>query len=620
MADTVRYLMEGMLEELDAYENLGWFSKEEIRKIVKERTNHEYNLKRRAALKTDFLRYIEYEEKLEKLRQIRRRKFQGKDPTEISKGKNNKHEGYILRRIHFIYERAFRKFWGDLRLWMAYFDFCKTTKANKLMSKALTRCLQLHPNEPGIWSYAASWEFESNHNVEAARSLMLRGLRTCKNSIDLWLEYFKMELLYALKLRKRREVLGLEENEESEQKNAMQSVMDGAVACIVYKNASAANVMESTDHLRFLDFAKTTGNFPVVVEFLEERIWSQFETSIAVWEYRATSAEVSAASLEGGNQDSLIHGMIEVYEEAILAMPTPAMFLSYAKSLQRKLNSVNRLLNSLGQEHEEIANTREGTQYVALLDNLFERAEAVLNHCPESCTLLQMMVGHSMRNGNHHAALGLAERCCHMHPRSEEAWISCLLARHRALCIREPDAEEWKSALLDLLTSAAKALPTRDSAQFWSCGLRLWSGSQLPADTFVDLLDKKLQDSEGGSTLCHVTSSCVRWVWLSAGIEQGRRLSDRWTCLPGAGAPLFLTSLHLEWSLGAARSCERLGRLLSRAEDLHGHDNPDIWLFHIRLDGVRGAGPSRAHWQAKQELGHLSTLESALQQGVYTDS
>lgn len=616
MADTVRYLMEGMLEELDAYENLGWFSKEEIRKIVKERTNHEYHLKRRAALKTDFLRYIEYEEKLEKLRKLRKRKFQGKDPSQVSKGKNEKHEGYILRRIHFIYERAFRKFWGDLRLWMAYFEFCKKSKANKLMSKALTRCLQLHPNEPGIWSYAASWEFESNHNVEAARSLMLRGLRTCKHSVDLWLEYFKMELLYAMKLRKRRQILGLEEKESSEEKSAMQSVLDGAVACIVYKNASAAKVLDPADHLRFLDFAKSTGSFPVVVEFMQERIWSQFPASVAVWKYRASSAEESTSFLGTDNQDNLLSSAVDVYEKAIVAVPTPAMFLPYVKYLQVKLNSCNRILNSLGHDHEKSTSGRLGIHYAGLLDHVFERAKPVLDHSMESCTLLLTMVGHQMRCGNHHAAVSTAEQCRNLHPESTAAWISYLLACHRVLCLHESDIGEWTSRLVDVLTSAGKALPTKDSAELWSCGLRLWSGSHLPVGAFVDLLENKLQSSEGGSALCHVASSCVRWVWLSSGVDEGRRLSDRWIHLPGAGAPLFLTSLNLEWSLGVACSSERLHRLLSRAEDLHGHEHPDLWLFGVRLDRAHGIGPSRAHWRAKHELSDLPALESALQQGV----
>lgn len=74
----------------------------------------------------------------------------------------------------------------------------------------LTKALQLHPAASGLWSYAAAWEFEHNSNAAAARTLMQRGLRMCKGSHQLWLEYFRMELMYAHKLRTRRHILGLD--------------------------------------------------------------------------------------------------------------------------------------------------------------------------------------------------------------------------------------------------------------------------------------------------------------------------------------------------------------------------------------------------------------------------
>lgn len=76
--------------------------------------------------------------------------------------------------------------------------------------QVLTKALQLHPTASGLWSYAAAWEFEQNSNAAAARKLMQRGLRMCKTSQQLWLEYFRMELMYAHKLAARRRVLGLD--------------------------------------------------------------------------------------------------------------------------------------------------------------------------------------------------------------------------------------------------------------------------------------------------------------------------------------------------------------------------------------------------------------------------
>jgi U3 small nucleolar RNA-associated protein 6 len=77
-------------------------------------------------------------------------------------------------------------------------------------SQVLAKALQLHPTVAGLWSYAAAWELEHNRSPAAARALMQRGLRLCKADAQLWVEYFRLELLYAHTLRTRRKVLGVD--------------------------------------------------------------------------------------------------------------------------------------------------------------------------------------------------------------------------------------------------------------------------------------------------------------------------------------------------------------------------------------------------------------------------
>eukprot|EP00878_Enallax_costatus_P044614 GHUV01053303.1.p1 GENE.GHUV01053303.1~~GHUV01053303.1.p1 ORF type:complete len:158 (+),score=30.27 GHUV01053303.1:290-763(+) len=56
MADTVRYMMEEMVPELEDLVKQKYFSKQEVKQIVKRRQDFEYLLKRKAALKEDYLR------------------------------------------------------------------------------------------------------------------------------------------------------------------------------------------------------------------------------------------------------------------------------------------------------------------------------------------------------------------------------------------------------------------------------------------------------------------------------------------------------------------------------------------------------------------------------------
>lgn len=47
MAEVVQFHLEGMVPELEEYIKLGVFTKEEVRSIVKRRTNFEYLIKKR---------------------------------------------------------------------------------------------------------------------------------------------------------------------------------------------------------------------------------------------------------------------------------------------------------------------------------------------------------------------------------------------------------------------------------------------------------------------------------------------------------------------------------------------------------------------------------------------
>jgi len=66
---------------------------------------------------------------------------------------------------------------------------------------------------------AASWEFEKNGNALSGRTLLQRGLRINGESKKLWLEYFRLELLYLEKLRERRKILFGKTNENDEAEN-----------------------------------------------------------------------------------------------------------------------------------------------------------------------------------------------------------------------------------------------------------------------------------------------------------------------------------------------------------------------------------------------------------------
>ena len=114
------------------------------------------------------------------------------------------------RRIFFVLDRATRKFHGDIGLWMQYADYAKKQKAHKKVSQILTSLLRFHPTKPELWIYAANYAIEAQSDMTEARSYLQRGLRFCKRSKELWLEYAKLEMIYVAKIAARRRILGLD--------------------------------------------------------------------------------------------------------------------------------------------------------------------------------------------------------------------------------------------------------------------------------------------------------------------------------------------------------------------------------------------------------------------------
>ncbi|KAI3438077.1 hypothetical protein D9Q98_000519 [Chlorella vulgaris] len=386
MADTVRYLLEEMVPELEALEQRGYFSRSEIRAIVQKRQDFEYALKRMAARKEDYLRYIAYESQLDELREARR-------ISRAISGKRGLAEWCITRRVHFIYERATRKFRGDLGLWSRWLRFCHAKRSSRQMSRTLTKALALHSGCAALWTYAAAWELEQNLNAGAARALMQRGLRMCKHAPELWHEYFRMELLYALRLRERRRVLGIADGDDDQPSSnegqqaaaagtqqaeaeaeaeeaeggdesaaAVAAVLNGAVAGVVYRSAIAAEPHSVSFRRKFLELLQPLPHFPgkaALEAAVYDSVARDFAGSPEAWDLRARrhTLALSAAALPAEHLAG-VQAAVGVYEEGLRAAPSSELVAALLAFLQQQLRELDECSASGGSSpaagsHEE---------------------------------------------------------------------------------------------------------------------------------------------------------------------------------------------------------------------------------------------------------------------------
>ncbi|RLN79204.1 hypothetical protein BBJ28_00014781, partial [Nothophytophthora sp. Chile5] len=323
MADSVQMTMEKMVPELEDLQARQLFSADEIRQIVAKRRGFEYALRRIPMRKLDALRYVEYELRLNALRVAR------KDRLDITKNSLSDTAG--VRRIHAIFDRALYKHRGSVELWLQYVAYCKNEGSSRVLSHVFSRALQSHPRSAELWIEAASYEFGVGMNVDTARVLMQRAIRLNKHSQKLWLEYFRLELLYVQKMSMRREVLRLDdpetaaakptdnggivlidelpeelevdEEEVSEETAAKRKVRklvrQGAIAQIVYTNAVAAIPDDVAFRLQFVEIRDLFGvqMAAELSEFILQNCLETFPTSEKV---HAAQALRPFVAVEGG--------------------------------------------------------------------------------------------------------------------------------------------------------------------------------------------------------------------------------------------------------------------------------------------------------------------------------
>ncbi len=325
----------------------------EIKSIVSRRREFEYLLRRRAPRKSDFLRYIEAEKNLEKLRSLRNKKVLArKDAKEREERKANGDKGLpkkpisnssigdasIVQHIHLLYTRAKRKWKQDLSFHIQHAEFAKEKKSHNMLSKIYAEALQIHPRNTTLWIEAASHEYfgyvvskkdvgmSGGGSIKSARVLLQRGLRVNSDSKDLWLQSFCLELHYIQKIRGRRELLQLglkknkivedDESEGSDDNANIDSFCEEAkLPRIIYKNAIKAVPQDVVFRIKFIDQCRLFPQTQVIIDEIMTSIENDFGEVEEAWIARAKFAVDDSSSDSSEKSGFLASSQID-YQKA----------------------------------------------------------------------------------------------------------------------------------------------------------------------------------------------------------------------------------------------------------------------------------------------------------------
>ena len=585
MADNVRRVLEEMVPELEDLEKRGYFNKAEIKQIVQKRQDFEYNLRRRAALKVDFQRYIDYEKSLERLRQLRRK-------TRAIDGPDTLADHCIVRRTHFIYERALRKFKGDLSFWSQWLRFCQKSKSTRQMSRVLTRALQLHPTVPSLWTYAAAWEFEHNGNAIAARALMQRGLRMCKEAPAMWHEYFRMELLYAARLVARRQVLGLtigngtEEGAETDDASATAAValLRGAVAKVVY--SSAVNTVSDSLNFRagFLEVLESV-ELPGKEE-LESYILNDIATAFGN-RPGAVALQARRKMIGGG-----VEAALEVFKSALVESPSEALFgelISFTEEeLKKALVSENvvsalQLIQECLKAISEAVQAGQASEYALIA---WPRVHLRLGQLSEALSAANKAVDLSI--------------ACKPAAMRQKLGLAAAAASLGA-------AGAAQQSIADLATAVREAGAGR-RVEIWCSAIRIAVASGQNLNAFSELLIAQQRGCAVGPVIGGMggpAASLVTALWSTSGPESARKFYRELLKLPLPGGEFVHAILDAELALlgagGPAALClSKIRDLFEHGISAYGEIDERLWLRYFQFEQKQenGKNAGSVHWRA----------------------
>uniref|UniRef100_A0A7S2ZW34 U3 small nucleolar RNA-associated protein 6 N-terminal domain-containing protein n=1 Tax=Rhodosorus marinus TaxID=101924 RepID=A0A7S2ZW34_9RHOD len=308
MADLVEKRLESLLPDLRLLMRAKLISVEELQSLVKKYRDMEQRILRQDATRRDYLRCVRHELNCELLLKTRFKRIGTKQKI------RTKVKALSNRRIIHTYNRAVKRFKGDTELWMQYARHCVKSGSSRAAGKVFARALALHPMNEDLWLAAWSWEFEGNTNTKTARRLAQRSLRAIPKSRKLWLEYFRLEMVYLSKLSARRKALGIEASENREATSGV-GFWQGGVAITVLTGALGAlgDDVESCHETKnyfcqYIDVCKQLPFVPTtLIENVAETLVRRFPKDPSVLEASAlrylvdggggTKASVSAIEL-----------------------------------------------------------------------------------------------------------------------------------------------------------------------------------------------------------------------------------------------------------------------------------------------------------------------------------
>ncbi|GMH32847.1 hypothetical protein BSKO_00681 [Bryopsis sp. KO-2023] len=591
MAEAVQAMMESMVPGIEALEEKGYFSQGELKQVISKRLQFEYLIKGAAKKKEDFMSYIEYEMKLEELRQIRRKSGppgRGDEPA----------ENCIKRHIHGIFARAARLYKGDVQLWIEWIQFCKQTRSNSRLSKTLTQALRYNPQCADLWIAAGQWEFNERANPNSARALMLQAIRMCPNSRLLWLEYFKMEVAYARRLSVRRKILGIDMEEPDpenleEEAQAMKTVLSGGVALLVFQKA-LKNFPDDLEYrkqfLKHLSGMSDDATQEIATQIFAS-IVEDFPEDADAWDLRARFRYSS--TLAKASQSEALNNATDVFLEGCSTAASEKLSDCHHAFLCEVWESIRQG----GDEMEE----EEGVTEKCMSEKMMECFDVAVTKKVASQALLMEWVQFLCRMKGAKGGLAAAKVATGLKPTCPGLW--CLQIDLISLSETKHLTGEQ---IIEVFECALESIPADRCQDVWLHCLHALVGrgadlGPLKAKLLKEIIiPKGHQERQCFDTVLHALLLSVREV---EGLSAAREFYSEASKGPGPSSQFFTSVISMEMAAAdeGPEAEERMSQLFKKGIQKHPQD-VNMWIEYAKFHRTLGRGLGEIYSRAMHAM------------------
>lgn len=339
MAERVQADLELMLGELEQMQRVGLLSPEETKLVIKKRKRFEYKLQKQTKIKEDILCYIQYESGLLDLIEMRRDKIGYLH-------KKSEIDGSIAKRINQLFRIAEHRFGQtDAKLWITHLSFLKRMDWKIEAGKILKRFTQSLSHKEDVWIFAARFQLENQDSINIARTLLLEGLRFHKDSVQLYREYFMLEIEFLKKLQENPKLAEEFGDEKTD-------ILEGKIVETVFLDA-VNNVNEPIFVAEMLGLA-IKSEIPKLFDNLKTTLLDKYGDQNWSW-----LVVISLELYPKPNEDRTISQKLTSFSDFI----TTAM--NSMKS-QEFLLEILKLLQEISENHPNVQNQTEETVFQVL--------------------------------------------------------------------------------------------------------------------------------------------------------------------------------------------------------------------------------------------------------------